>query len=274
MPPVDDELRRFYAEYDEAARLSRGAGNLEAARTQEIIMRHAPPPPATVVDIGGGPGVYTCWLARLGYRVSLLDLMEKHVLEAQTMARAHPPARLMSAVVGDARSLPYADDAFDLALLLGPLYHLPEAADRALALSEARRVLKPGGVLLAAGIGRYASLLDSLAEGGYVSGDVQSIVNQDIATGWHENRTGRLDYFTTAYFHRPEELAAELAAAGFRGVRVIAVEGPCWLARDLDSVWNEPGHRAYLMDVARQVEADPVLLGVSLHLLGVGYAPA
>ena len=72
----------------------------------------------------------------------------------------------VSATVGDARSLDAADDSFDVVLLLGPLYHLVEASDRAAALREAARVARPGALVAAAAIGRYAGLLDLGAHAG------------------------------------------------------------------------------------------------------------
>src|ERR1039458_1083366 len=58
-----DEIVRYYSEADEASRLCTGWFQLEQARTQELILRHIPPAPATVLDIGGGAGAYACWLA-------------------------------------------------------------------------------------------------------------------------------------------------------------------------------------------------------------------
>ena len=70
---------------------------------------------------------------------------------------------LASCRVGDARALEMPDETADVVLMLGPLYHLTDAGDRAGALREAARVLKPGGWLFAAAISRYASALDGLA---------------------------------------------------------------------------------------------------------------
>ncbi len=154
-----DEVQHFYDEADEAGRLFAGPGPLERARTQDVLARHFPPPPARVLDVGGGTGVYARWLAERGYAVHLYDVVPRHV-EA---ARRDPGPRLAGAEVGDARQLPEADASADA--LLGPLYHLTTREDRVRALAEARRVLRPGGVVVAAAISRYASLLDGLFRG-------------------------------------------------------------------------------------------------------------
>lgn len=72
----DDSLSNIvqhYADADEASRLRTGWFQLEQERTKELILRHLPPPPAKVIDAGGGAGAYACWLAQRGYEVHLID---------------------------------------------------------------------------------------------------------------------------------------------------------------------------------------------------------
>src|SRR6185295_15870885 len=110
---------------------------------------------------------------------------------------------LASAAVGDARRLEAADNTADAVLLLGPLYHLTEREDRVKALSEAFRVLKPGGVLLAAAISRFASFLDGVRHGFLADPIFVDLVRQDLATGQHRNPNHTAGYFSTAFFHQP-----------------------------------------------------------------------
>jgi hypothetical protein len=102
---------------------------------------------------------------------------------------------------------------------------------------------------------------------------IQSIVERDLAEGVHENRTGNLEYFTTAQFHRPEELDSEVRTAGFSDVSVVGLEGPGWLFSDFDERWRDPRRREDLWRVARAMEAEPSMLGVSAHLLAIGRRP-
>src|SRR5215211_9253937 len=139
-----EDLFAHYAGKHEGQRLFRFAHNrLELLRTRELLLRQLPLPPAVVLDVGGGPGVHAAWLAGRGYRVHLVDVVPEHV-------RAAAEHGLVTAEVGDARRLTQADGSVDAVLLLGPLYHLVARAERLSALAEARRVLRPGGVLLAA----------------------------------------------------------------------------------------------------------------------------
>lgn len=263
------EILRHYSGIDEASRLQTGWFQLEAERTRELIRRRLVPPPATILDVGGGAGAYACWLASSGYSVHLIDPIPKHVEQACAASAAQPERPLASIALGDARKLHQADRSIDAVLLLGPLYHLTEPGERLQALREAHRVLRPGGVVWAAAINRFASLLDSLSSGFFSDPVFAPIVERDLADGQHRNPTPNPIYFTDAFFHRPEELASEITEAGFRVEEVLPVEGPGWLARDFDRLWNHPQQRERLLAAIRRVEHEPALLGVTSHLIAI-----
>lgn len=268
-PSLPPEILAYYQEGKESRRLFSGPGQLEFARTQEIVLRYLPPPPAVIYDVGGGPGLYAVWLAGLGYQVHLVDIAPLHIEQARQASLLQPDHPLASLAVGDARSLEREQDSVDLVLLLGPLYHLTNRPDRLAALREAHRILRPGGVLLAAAISRFASALDGLREGYLQDPQFVQIVAQDLKDGQHRNLSPAGDYFTTAYFHRPDELQAEVAEAGFQDSNLLAIEGPGWLFQDFEAQWQDEGMRAMLLQVVRWLEAEPSLLGASAHLLVV-----
>jgi len=264
-----DEVAAYYARGLERDRLAVGQGALEFTRTQALLERYLPAPPAVVADVGGGPGRYAVWLAERGYRVHLIDPVPLHVDQALAAAGGRSGAALLSAEVGDARSLRLPDSSADAVLLLGPLYHLPERADRLQALTEARRVCRRGGGVIAAAISRFASTLDGL-RGGYLEDPAfAAVAAGDLRHGRHRNPTGDPAYFTTAYFHRPEDLAAECAAAGLTHEATLAVEGAAWLLPDLDARLSDTRRRAALLAALASLETEPTLLGVSAHLLTV-----
>jgi SAM-dependent methyltransferase len=272
-PEFDSAIADFYHRTPEENRLDRGPFLLEALRTRELIQRHAPAAPATVLDIGGAAGAYALWLAEAGYTVHLLDAVPRLVAEARrrSATRSRP---LASCDVGDARAMPFSDGTADFVLLLGPLYHLTTAADRARALGEAARVLKPGGLLFAAAISRWASALDGLARDLFQDPAFAAIVEADLSQGQHRNPTGRLDYFTTAYFHRPEDLRLEVLAAGLLVDGIFGIEGPGWLLPDVNERLADAHRCADLLRVARMLESEPSVIGVSAHLLLVGRKPS
>jgi SAM-dependent methyltransferase len=271
-PKLDPAIAEFYHRASEEERLEQGPFLLEAIRTRELIERYAPPAPATVLDIGGAAGAYAFWLAEAGYRVHLLEPVPRLVAEARRRSSASPQP-LASCDVGDARATTFPDATADVVLLLGPLYHLTTAADRARALVETARILKPGGRLFAAAISRWASALDGLLRDLFQDPAFAAIVEDDVRDGQHRNPTGRLDYFTTAYFHRPEELRAEVVAAGLVVDEIFGIEGPGWLLPDVTVRLEDGRRRADLVRIARMFESEPSVLGISAHLLLVGRKP-
>lgn len=274
--PVDPRMLVHYQDdADEERRLkSHAVGRLEWLRTWEVLSRYLPQAPAVIVDVGGGTGAYALPLAREGYQVHLVDVVPRHVDRARAASDAQPSHPLASVTVGDARDLAFADGSADAVLLLGPLYHLTERAWRLRVLTEARRVLRPGGVAVGAGISRYASLCDGLAKGSMTEAAFRAIVEGDLVTGQHRNPSGHPRWFTTAYFHRPQELAAEFADAGLEVATTVGVEGPGWVTTDLRSWLDDPERRAVLLRLLATVETAPELIGASPHLLTVAHRPA
>jgi ubiquinone/menaquinone biosynthesis C-methylase UbiE len=266
----NDRIVRYYDDGDEGSRLSSEWFQLERERTRELILRHLPPAPAKVIDCGGGAGVYACWLASRGYEVHLIDAVGKHVEQARANSNEQPDHPLASTEVGDARRLPHEDNFADVVLLLGPLYHLTDREERLAALREARRVLRPGGLLWGAAISRFASLFDSLTNGFFSDPAFAPIVERDLQDGQHRNPTSNPTYFTDAYLHKPGELSREFLAAGFQIVELVAIEGPGWIARDFERLWNDPLARERLLVAVQKVEREPSILGASSHIMAVG----
>jgi SAM-dependent methyltransferase len=264
---LDPEIAGHYAEVSERQRL--GPLSLERVRTWELLVQHLPPAPAVVLDVGGAAGVYALPLAARGYQVHLVDPVAVHVEQALLASAQQPGSPLASATVGDARRLAWPDAGVDAVLLLGPLYHLTDRADRIQALTEARRVLRPGGVLAAAAISRFASTLDGLLRRHLDDPDFEAIVEGDLRDGQHRNPTGRPEWFTTAYFHLPDELPREVAEAGLALRALVAVEGPAWMLPDIGQRLADPAGRERVLRAIRRVETEPSLLGASSHLLAV-----
>jgi SAM-dependent methyltransferase len=157
----------------------------------------------------------------------------------------------------------------DAVLLLGPLYHLRRRADRVRALSEARRVVRPGGPVYATAISRWAPRID---------GELRTRLYErfphfrGLTPG--VERTGVLPPVYPGSFcgfcHRPAQLRGELRDAGLTVAELVSVEGPAFLLGDLAERLDDPVARAVVLDAAGAVEAVPELLGIGPHLLATG----
>jgi ubiquinone/menaquinone biosynthesis C-methylase UbiE len=264
LPELAPRITEFYtSRFDEGARLTSSAdGRLELVRTQELLRRFLPPAPARVLDVGGGTGAHARWLVADGYEVRLVDPVAHHVDQAGSIC----PAGL-----GDARSLDAADGSYDAVTLLGPLYHLPAAEDRLQALREAARVTRPGGVVAAAAINRYSSLFEHTALAHLHTERLRTSVADILATATYDGRRG----FTVSYFHRADELAAELRAAGLHDVRLFGIEGPAWsLLKAVEQATGAPAPEDLFqsaLTAAHLADPHPELLSASSHLLALAH---
>ncbi len=186
--------------------------------------------------------------------------MPGHVEQARS---GEPP---IDAVVGDARELPEPDASYDAALLLGPLYHLPERADRVRAIREAIRVTRPGGPVVVAAISRFAAPIDFVSTGRFDERTAAE-ARRLVTDGVNDPSTG----FTQAYFHRVAELRDECVEAGLTDLVIHGVEGPAWPAAE--ATQSGPIFDAAL-SLARVYSAEPDLAAVSAHLLAIGVRSA
>jgi ubiquinone/menaquinone biosynthesis C-methylase UbiE len=105
-------------------------------------------PNSRVLEVGCGPG--QLWLQNrdrlpAGWRVTLADFSAGMLADAQRALGSF--GRPLTFEQADAQALPFADASFDLLIANHMLYHVP---DRPRALAEFRRVLRPGGALIAA----------------------------------------------------------------------------------------------------------------------------
>jgi SAM-dependent methyltransferase len=270
MEGVPAEIIRHYEVIDEGQRITEGLGRLELLRTREVVRRQLAGKTGTVIDVGGATGVHASWLADDGHDVHVVDVVPRHVAEA---AKASGRGGRITAEIGDARQLPVDDATFDVGLLFGPLYHLTDRHDRLRAWSEVQRVVRPGGLIFAAAVSRHASLFDGLARGYLFDPDFRRIVEGDLRDGQHRNPTDVPHWFTTAYFHHPDDLRREAEDAGLEVVELVGLEGLAGWLPDLADRWDSDEGQETIMFAAQAVESEPSLLGLSGHLLAVTRRP-
>ncbi|MCN0152456.1 class I SAM-dependent methyltransferase [Salinispora arenicola] len=258
-------LDHYVHSYDEGSRLEATIrGRLEAARLRELLHRYLPSAPCRIADIGGGTGAHALWMMGQGHAVELIDPVAHHVDQARRAG--------VAAVVGDARNLPWNAQEFDVALLAGPLYHLTDSRERRVALAEAVRVTRPGGLVAVVALGRHANLLGAAIAGQLI--ERRPIVEDIQREGW-SRRNDRWPAAT--YYHTVDGLRDELTGAGLQMVNVHGVGGPGgWLAVAVDRYKLDDGDGMFdaaLLGARIGDDHCPDLIHASANLLAVGVVP-
>jgi len=238
--------------------------------TRRIIVAHLPQGPLDILDVGGGPGRYAISLARDGHRVTLLDiswsvmrLAERKALEAGVR---------FEMICGDARNLsPFPDRSFDAVLLLGPLYHIVDPEGRKQAISEARRVLRPGGLVFAAFI-NLLSVVKAMAMSSPGLIRLREEFEKMLETGTYiplEAKEPGWSGFTAAWFAHPREINPLMESAGFSTLELVNCEGFLTLVEEKLAGLSPQEQDAWL-ELNHRFCRDPWLLGSAEHLLYVG----
>lgn len=149
-------LTQFYSNYDEEGRLLSRHGSVEYLTTMRYIERYLQPG-TRILEVGAATGRYSHALARMGYAVDAVELVQHNIDIFQQLIQ---PEETITVRQGDARDLSFLEsESYDLVLLLGPMYHLFTVEDQLQALSEALRVTKRGGILMTAYCGNDATMV-------------------------------------------------------------------------------------------------------------------
>jgi S-adenosylmethionine-dependent methyltransferase len=238
---------------------------IEFQVTLRALAEFLPAVPAALIDVGGGPGRYAIHLAGQGYRVTLVDLSNGNLALARQKA-ALADVKLEAFVQANALDLStFPEAGFDSVLLLGPLYHLHTPEERRMALGQVRRLLKPGGLIFASVITRFAGFRDAAINGYSFVLDDPAYSERLLATGIHDNGVG----FTDAYFAHPDEVIPLCASAGFTTLRLMGCEGI--LAGHEQYVNSLAGaDHDFWLEINYRMALEPSLLGASDHLLYIG----
>ena len=270
-----DAVRGYYASFGERewARLENpDDGAIEFEVTCQVLAKYLPPN-ARVLDIGGGPGRYTIWLAQHGHDVSLADLCPELLSIARTkIGQAGADAMVGEIVEADARDLSHwGDNSFDAVLSLGPFYHLPDLNDRDRAAAELRRVLRVGGTAFVALMPRYAFLRRTPA----IPDERRHLAQPDfielvLKEGVFINDVP--GHFTDGYGVLPEEVSPFFEQHGFTTLALLSTEGIAVNGQMALSelATSDPTVYRAALDVIIRTASDSSILGMAAHLLYVG----
>ncbi|QSX06110.1 class I SAM-dependent methyltransferase [Sedimentibacter sp. zth1] len=249
--------------YDEWSRLDRH--RIEFEITKKYLDKFIVGDNLDIFDIGGGPGRYSFYLSDKGHNVTLLDLSQHNIDIAKEKSK-ELNTNLAGYIKGDALELDEHNKKYDVVLLMGPLYHLVNKADRRKALKGAVNLLKDGGIIVASFISNYAPIQDNFAYLKFDNGedDVRELLGY-IESGVNNVESG----FTTAYFSSSEEALKLMEEYNLKQLAFAGVENILG-CRERDILLLPEEDIQKWIRVGFALGEDKKLLGASQHYLYIG----
>lgn len=272
-----DELTAHYNKFNEDKRLIRRHGQVEYITSMKYIHKYleilqgenAKDTTLQILDIGAGTGRYAVELAKEGHDVTAVEYvkynlgrLKQNANVAKKECQEAGKEFLLQAYQGDARKLKrFAEDTFDLTLLFGPMYHLYSFEDKLQALTEAKRVTKPGGYILVAYLmNEYGVLTYGFKEGNVIA----CIEDGRLDDNFHCHSTEKdlYDYV------RLEDMKELRDAAGLEHVQTISADGPAdYMRRELNAMSEEMF--AKFIEYHLSTCERPELLGAGAHTVDI-----
>ena len=243
-----DYIKEYYESYDEDGRLlSRHDKALSGDKRRKIL------------EVGAATGRYSVTLAREGWDVTAVELLEHNIAILKSKLTGDEPIRVLQGNAMDLSAL--ADNTFDLTLLLGPLYHLYNKEDKLRALSEGVRVTKPGGILMVA----YCMNDPTVVQYVFGMGFLKEVMGQNMITSDWRCLSEPKDLFELV---RTEEIAELDKALDVRRIKLVATDGATHYMRELvDAMDDETFAKwvEYHLSVCERQD----LIGASHHTLDI-----
>ena len=256
---ANDYLNQFYTGYDEEGRLLTRYGRVEFETTMRYIRRYLPEN-ARIIEIGAGTGRYSHTLAREGHTVDAVELVQHNIDQFIAGTAEGERVTIRQGSACDLSAFP--DDAYDVTLLLGPMYHLFTEADKLAALSEAIRVTKPGGVIFVA----YCMADPSILQFGFMKGNAPQLIEKGLL----DPVTFKASSTPAELFelHRTEDIAALRSHFNVTPLHLIAADGYANHMRETVAAMDDELFALYLQYHFATCER-PDMLGLSHHTLDI-----
>ncbi len=231
-------LEKYYNKFNEEKRLNTRHGQIEFITSLKYIHKYLKGKDnARILDIGAGTGRYSIELAKEGYDVTAVELVQHNA------GRIKQKAERMGLDVkvhrGNAMNLKkFQNEFFDMVLVFGPMYHLRKTEDRVKALMEAKRVLKPDGVILVAYIMNEYSVISYAFKENQIN---RCIKEKRLSKDFHTLSTDEDLY----HFVRLEDMEEFNRQAGLQRIQVIAADGAANYIRPVLNALDEEGFKHF-----------------------------
>ena len=252
-------LKQYYESYDEQGRLDTGCGLVEFLTTMRYIDRYLKPG-MRVLEIGAATGRYSHHIARMGFHVDAVELLEHNIdlFCSNTVA-----GEMVTVTQGDAKDLSFVQDqTYDLTLLLGPMYHLFSLEDKMQALSEAIRVTKTGGIIFVA----YCMADPSIVQYGFGKGRIHDLIDENLIDAeTFETYSRPLDLFELHTKAKIDEMRRQFSVTQ---LHFVATDGYACHMRPVLAQMDEETYSLYLRYHLATCERQD-LIGFSNHTLDI-----
>ena len=270
-----EKVKNYYKHFDEKNRLKNdNSGKLEFLMTMNILEKNLPAlavgTEVSVLDLGGGAGVYSFPLAKKGYKVTLADLSETLLEQAKKQKEEDKVENLISCDLVNATNMScYKDNSFDVVLLFGPLYHLTEKAEREKCIHEVSRVLKTGGKVFASFIPHLSGSI-ALVQRFCWSPDQVDIntLEECFDTGKFKNLSNK--GFQEGYYPTSEEIEKLFLENGFDKLLVRSIRGFGYEKEDVIYKFKNKNVFSKLLELIDSTAEDKSIIEMCGHAMYVG----
>lgn len=255
---MSKELEVYYNKFCEEKRLTRKHGNVEYITSMKYIHKYLEklPQDSKILDVGAGTGRYSVALAKEGYDVTAVELVKYNLGILKQKGSS------VKAYQGTALNLKrFENDTFDMTLVFGPMYHLYTFEDKVKALSEAKRVTKPNGIILVAYCMNEYSILTHGFKDNYIR---ESIEKGKVNDAFHvvSEPEDLYDYV------RLEDIAAYNEAVGLERIQIVSADGPANYMRQTLNAMDDETYELFIQYHLSTCER-PDLMGASAHTLDI-----
>ena len=249
-------LEKYYNKFNEDKRLLSRHGQVEFSIAMKYINKIiGKRKNLDIIDIGAGTGRYSAQLADAGHNVTAVELVQKNV--SQIMQKSS----MIKAYKGNALKLKFEDNSFDIALLFGPVYHLFTFEDKLRAISEAKRVLRPGGYLLI----MYLTTDYAVLTYAFKEGNLEKSLQEGKLNDKFEILNKEEDLYS---YVRIDEINDLKKAIGMKRYKIIGVDGATDYMRPIINKMNEGDFNTFIKYQESVCERKE-LLGASSHIMDI-----